>query len=99
MHACKIYSSLGHLGRSDYSGQASRNNPHVFIDLGSVVLVPPMFPEPISCTNTKAGAYLLKCQAEGNPKTPIVWYKDGEIIQVRSITTRKKYNNQHYSGC
>ena len=41
-----------------------------------------MFIENISCTNTKAGTYLLKCQADGNPKMPIVWYKDGKVIQV-----------------
>lgn len=46
------------------------------------IVVPPMFTEDISCTNTRNGDYLLTCQADGNPKAPIVWYKDGEVIQV-----------------
>ena len=47
-----------------------------------IFLVPPMFTEPISCTHTQDGDWLLRCQADGNPKAPIVWYKDGQIIQV-----------------
>jgi len=45
-------------------------------------VVPPRFTEDISCTNTKAGAWVLKCQVDSHPNAEIFWYKDGQVIQV-----------------
>jgi len=58
------------------------------------VMVPPMFTEQISCTHTQDGDWLLRCQADGNPKAPIVWYKDGQIIQAsKKYIFSVTYNN------
>ncbi|XP_067934763.1 leucine-rich repeats and immunoglobulin-like domains protein 2 isoform X2 [Watersipora subatra] len=68
--------------RGDYFCNATNSAGSIISNATVNVLVPPMFTEDITCTNTEAGTYLLKCQADGNPRTPIIWYKDGKLIQA-----------------